>query len=152
MDIRYYNAEGINIERLAIELERMFANDGYQVQHFGTPDTMTVQMRKGSDVAALVGMRSALTIVMQRSPERLHATIGQQRWAEKAAVGAVGFFLPILWPLMFTAGVGVFMQANLINQVSNGLDILVHRQASNAQRAPEPSFIPGFAFRQTKTV
>jgi hypothetical protein len=151
MDIRYYNAPGINIERLASELERMFASDGYQAQHFGTSDTMTVQMKKGGDFAALFGMRSALTIVLQRNPEGLQALIGQQRWAEKAAVGAVGFFIPILWPLMFTAGAGVFMQANLINHVSNGLDMLVHQQVPNAQRGPEPSLMPNFNFWQAPT-
>ncbi|HLX59216.1 MAG TPA: zinc ribbon domain-containing protein [Ktedonobacteraceae bacterium] len=155
MDIRYYNAQGIDIEHLASNLERMFANDGYQTQHFGTSDHMTMQMRKGSDVAAVFGMRSALTIVMQRSPEGLQVMIGQQRWVEKAAVGAVGFFFPLLWPLVITAGAGVFMQANLVNRVVNELDALVHQQIPNAQRGSASTFIPSFPnfiFRQAPTV
>lgn len=154
MDIRYYNAQGINIERLAGELEHMFVAQGYEAQHFGNPDYTTVQIRKGGDVAALFGLRSALTVVLQRSPEGVQAMIGQQRWADKAAVGAVGFFFPILWPLMITAGAGVFMQANLVNQVINGLDMLVHQQAPNAQRGPgsAPSFsMPGFHFGHAPT-
>jgi hypothetical protein len=55
-----------------------------------------VQMKKGGDFAALVGLQSALTVLLQRSPEGVHVMIGQQRWVEKAAVGAVGFFIPIL--------------------------------------------------------
>jgi hypothetical protein len=154
MDIRYYNARDISLERLASELERMFVAQGFEAQHFGTAEQVTVQLRKGGDVAALVGLRSALTVVMQHTAEGLQATIGQQRWAEKAAVGAVGFFIPILWPLMFTAGAGSLMQASLGNQVLNGLDMLVHQQAPGAQRGPgaqSPFHMPDLRFWQAQT-
>src|SRR5207253_2872084 len=105
---------------------------------------MTVQMKKGGDIAAFVGLQSALTVVIERSPEGLHVMVSQQRWAEKAAVGAVGFFIPILWPLMFTAGAGAVMQASLGNQVVNTLDMLVHKQFPNAQRGPTSSFMALF--------
>lgn len=144
METRYSQAQGINIERLAADLDRSFASQGFQTQHFGNPDYMTVQMKKGGDIAALVGLQSALTVVIQRSPEGVHVMIGQQRWAEKAAVGAVGFFIPILWPLMFTAGAGAVMQASLGNQVVNTLDMLVHQQFPNAQRGPTSSFTAPF--------
>lgn len=153
MDIRYYNTRDINLERLASELERMFVAQGFETQHFGAADQMTVQLRKGNEVAALFGLRSALTIVMQRTSEGLQAAIGQQRWADKAAIGAVGFFIPVLWPLMFTAGAGTLMQASLGNQVSNALDMLVHQQAPTAQRGPgaaSPFHIPDLRFWQAQ--
>ena len=156
MDIRYYNARDINIERLASDLERMFVAQGYEAQHFGSSDHMTVQMRRGGDVAALFGLRSAVTVVMQRTSEGLQATVGQQRWVDKAAIGAVGFFFPPLWPLMITAGAGTLMQASLGNQVMNGLDVLVHQQApgANAQRGQgmPPFFnMPPFPFGRSQT-
>lgn len=154
MDIRYYNTRDINVERLASELERAFASQGYEAQHFGTSDHMTVQLRKGGDMAALFGMRSALAVVLQRNSDGLQAMIGQQRWAEKAAVGAVGFFIPFLWPLMLTAGAGTFMQANLTNQVINALDMSVHQQAPNAQRGAgsmPPFSMPNFHFGHHST-
>ena len=154
MDIRYYNAPDINMERLASEMERVFVAQGFETQHFGSSDHMTVQLRKGGDVAALFGLRSAVTVVMQRNPEGLQAAIGQQRCADKAAVGAVGFFIPILWPLLITAGAGTLMQASLGNQVLNALDMLVHQQVPNAQRGPgaAPSFhMPNFHFGQAQT-
>jgi hypothetical protein len=144
METRYYQAQGVNIERLAADLDRAYAGQGFQTQHFGNADAMTVQMKKGGDLAALVGLQSALTVVMQRSPDGLHVMIGQQRWVEKAAVGEVGFFIPVLWPLMFTAGVGVVIQASLGSQVMNTLDTLVHQQSPNAQRGPTPSFMGPF--------
>ncbi len=156
MDIRYYNARDINIERLASDLERMFVAQGYEAQHFGSSDHMTVQMRRGGDVAALFGLRSAVTVVMQRTSEGLQAAIGQQRWVDKAAIGAVGFFFPPLWPLMITAGAGTLMQASLGNQVMNGLDMLVHQQApgANAQRGqgiPQFFNMPPFPFGHSRT-
>jgi ribosomal protein L40E len=144
METRYYQAQGINVERLAADLDRSFANQGFQTQHFGNADHMTVQIKKGGDFAALFGLQSALTVVLQRSPEGVNVTIGQQRWVEKAAVGAVGFFIPVLWPLMFMAGAGAIMQASLASQVINTMDLLVHQQYPNAQRGPAPSFMGPF--------
>lgn len=153
MDIRYYNTRDISLERLARELEQMFVAQGFETQHFGSADQMTVQLRKGGEMAGLFGLRSALTVVMQRTSDGLQATIGQQRWADKAAVAAVGFFIPILWPLMFTAGAGTLMQASLSNQVLNALDMLVHQQAPGAQRGPgaaSPFHMPDFRFWQAQ--
>jgi hypothetical protein len=140
METRYYQAEGINIERLAVDLERQFASQGYLTQHFGNGNHMTVQLKKGSEIVALFGLQSALTVVMQQAPGGMQAMIGQQRWVDKAAVGAVGFFIPVLWPLMLTAGAGAVMQASLANQVMNGLDMLVHQQFPNAQRGSAAPF------------
>jgi ribosomal protein L40E len=154
MDIRYYNTRDINLERLAADLEREFVAQGFETQHFGSADHMTVQLRKGGELAAIFGLRSAVTVVMQRNPEGLQGTIGQQRWADKAAVGAVGFFFPVLWPLMITAGAGTLMQASLGNQVLNALEMLVHQQAPGAQRGPgasTPFHMPNFHFGQAQT-
>jgi hypothetical protein len=144
MEIYYYQAQGINIERLAADLDRSFANQGFQTQHFGSADHMTVQMKRGGDFVALLGLQAALTVTLQRSPEGVNVMIGQQRWVEKAAVGAVGFFIPVLWPLMLTAGAGAVMQASLTNQVINTLDMLIHQQYHNAQRSSAPSFMGPF--------
>src|SRR5215467_15960395 len=120
---RLYYDPSINIENVATDLEHTFLSHGYQVQHFGDSDHMTVQMRKGGDFATIVGMQTALTVTMQRSPRGIVTMVGQQQWVDKAVVGAVGFIAsPILWPLMFTAGIGAIQQANFGTQVSHTLD------------------------------
>ncbi len=144
MDTRYYHAQGINIEQLAAELDHMYATQGYQTQHFGNADAMTVQIKRGGEFAALFGLQSALTVVMQRTPDGMQAMVGQQRWADKAAVGAVGFIFPVLWPLMLTAGAGAVMQASLGGQVLNSLDMLIHGQFPNAQSASQQDYTPTF--------
>jgi hypothetical protein len=96
-------------------------------------------MRKGGDLAAIVGMQTALTVTMQRSEGGVLAMVGQQKWVDKAVVGAVGLVAaPVLWPLMITAGVGAIQQVNLANQVTNALDTLVHQQNPNVQVGPIP--------------
>ena len=142
METRYYQAQGIDIERLGNELEHMFLMQGYQAQHFGNNEQMTVQIKKGGDFAAIIGMQRALTLTMQRSPGGVLAMIGQQKWADKAAVGVVGML--VLWPLAFTAGAGAIQQAQLGSQVMGSLDMLVRQQIPDAQIGPiPPGMMPG---------
>jgi hypothetical protein len=136
MESRFYHGQGIYIERLATELERMFLMQGFQVQHFGNNDQMTVQMKKGDTFTAIIGMQQALTVAIQRAPDGVLAMIGQQKWADKAVIGTIG--LVILWPLMFTAGAGAIQQARLATQAANSLDMLVRQQNPNVQVGPIP--------------
>lgn len=150
MTMRFYYDPRINVEGIAAELERMFAGQGYQVQHFGNIDHMSVQMKKGGDLVAIIGMQTALTLIMQRSPKGMLAMIGQQKWVDKAVVGAVGLVVaPVLWPLAVTAGVGAIQQANLGNQVMNAVDMLVRRQNPNVQAgAVPPEMMPQYQQHQ----
>ena len=136
METRFYQAQGLDIEPLALEVERGFLGQGYQVQHFGNKDHIVVQIKKGGDFAALVGMRTALTLTLQSASGGVIAVIGQQRWADKAAAGAVGML--ILWPLAFTAGAGAIMQSNLASQMLATLDALIYRQQPMVQMGPLP--------------
>ncbi len=136
MDTRFYQAQGLDIQRIAIDLENMFLMQGYQVQHFGDRNHTVVQFKKGGEFAAIIGMQAALTLTLQNTPGGIMAVIGQQKWADKAAVGAVG--LLILWPLAFTAGAGAIRQSNLTEQLLNALDAVVRQQQANVQIGPVP--------------
>ena len=113
MDARFYNSNDLNIERLATDLEHFFRGQGYQVQQIGNNEQMMVQLKKGSDFEAVIGMQAALTVTIQRTAGGVMVAAGRQKWVDKAAVGAVGFVIPALWPLLLTAGVGAFRQAGL---------------------------------------
>ncbi len=139
MDARFYNSEEIDIERLASDLVNAFLAQGYQAQQIGNRDQMMVQLKKGGDFEAIIGMQAALSLTIQRTAGGVLAMIGQQRWIDKAAVGAVGIVaLPVLWPLALTAGVGALRQASLGNQVLNMLDGLVRQQRPGIQAGPIP--------------
>ncbi|HLJ36528.1 MAG TPA: hypothetical protein VKU38_22915, partial [Ktedonobacteraceae bacterium] len=139
MDARFYNSEEIDIQRLSNELENMYRAQGFQVQQIGNTDQMMVQLKKGSDFEAIIGLQAALTVIIQRSGGGVLAMIGQQKWMDKAAVGAVGIIAaPVLWPLMITAGAGGIRQASLGNQVLNAVDNLVRQQNPGIMIGPVP--------------
>ena len=144
MDARFYNSDEIDIERLAQDLTNVYMAQGYQTQQIGTKDQMLVQIKKGGDLEALVGLQAALSLTLQRTSGGTLAMIGQQRWLDKAAVGAVGIIgFAFLWPLALTAGAGALRQASLGNQVLNVVDGLVRQQRPNVQAGPVPAqFMP----------
>ncbi|MGH2479163.1 MAG: zinc ribbon domain-containing protein, partial [Ktedonobacteraceae bacterium] len=146
MDARFYNTEEIDFEKLAIDLENMFRMQGYEVQHFGDKDQMMVQLKKGGDLVALIGLQTALSVTFQHTSGGSAALIGQQKWMDKAAVGAVGLIaFPVLWPLMITAGAGAVKQAALSNQVLGTVDSLVMQQVPGTHAGPIPgTMMPQF--------
>ncbi|GAC1654736.1 MAG: hypothetical protein NVS4B12_26940 [Ktedonobacteraceae bacterium] len=140
MDARFYNSEEIDIERLSQDLINVYTAQGYQTQHIGTKDQMLVQIKKGGDLEALVGLQAALSLTIQHTGSGTLAMIGQQKWLDKAAVGAVGIIgFAVLWPLALTAGAGALRQASLGNQVLNILDGLVRQQRPDVQVGPVPA-------------
>jgi hypothetical protein len=139
MDARFYNADDIDIEQLATNLENVYRAQGFQAQHVGNNDQIMVQLKKGSDFEAIIGLQAALSVILQRNGGGLLAMIGQQRWIDKAAVGAVGIIaFPVLWPLMLTAGAGAIRQASLGNQVLNVVDGIVRQLRPEIQIGPVP--------------
>ena len=139
MDARFYNSEEIDIERLANDLEHMYRMQGYEAQQIGNKDQMMVQLKKGGDLVALLGLQAALSVILQHTAGGTVAMIGQQKWIDKAAVGAVGLVAaPVLWPLMITAGAGAIRQASLGNQVLNVVDGLVRQRYPDVRVGPIP--------------
>src|SRR2546428_4879048 len=122
MDARFYNSEDIDIERLAIDLENIYRVQGYQVQQIVTTGQILVQLKKGGDFETLIGMGVALSVIIQRTAGGVLAMIGQQKWMDKAAAGAVGaaglVFFPLL-PLAVTAGEGALRAKSLVHQNIN---------------------------------
>jgi FHA domain/Double zinc ribbon len=142
MDARFYNSEDIDLERLANDLENMYRMQGYEVQQIGNKDQMMVQLKKGGDLVMLLGLQAALSVILQHTAGGTIAMIGQQKWLDKAAVGAVGLVAaPVLWPLMITAGAGAVRQASLGNQVLNVVDGLIRQQYPRVQVGPVPVHI-----------
>jgi len=128
MDTRFYASEGLDLDLLASDLEKVFRAQGYQVQQIGDNDQKMVQLKKGGDLEAMIGLRAALTITAQRTSSGVVVAVGNQKWVDKAAVGAAGLVIPILWPLLITAGFGAIRQAELANRVLSIVDGLVHQQ------------------------
>jgi len=139
MDARFYTVRDrqIDIEALAHNLVNVYLSQGYQAQAVGNGDHMLVQFKKGGDLEALVGLQASLTVSLQRTPNGVIATAGQQKWIDKAAVGAVGVvFSALLWPLAITAGAGAWRQAKLASEIFSLLDGLITHQYPDVQINP----------------
>src|SRR5258708_36241614 len=89
MDARFYNSEEIDIGRLASDLENMYRMQGYEVQQIGNKDQMMVQLKKGSDIIALLGLQDALSVILQHTDAGTVSMIGKQRWMDEADACAV---------------------------------------------------------------
>ena len=139
MDTRFYRTGNVDINRLATDLQNLYRSQGYQTQQISNDGQIMVQLRKGGDLEALLGMQAALTITLQHTGGGITVAVGQQKWLDKAAVGVAGLAFPPLWPLMVTAGFGAFRQATLASQVLNVIDGLVRQQEPSAQAGPAPS-------------
>src|SRR5947208_13722266 len=104
MDARFYNSNDLNIERLATDLEHFFRGQGYQVQQIGNNEQIMVQLKKGSDFEAVIGMQAALTVIIQHTAGGVMVAVGLQNRVDKAADGAVCVAIPTLWSLLVIAG------------------------------------------------
>ncbi len=146
MDARFYNAKDMNIELIARDLVRMYAAMGYQAQQLGNDEQTMVQIKKGGDLEALIGLQAALSLTLQRTENGVMVAIGQQKWIDKAAVGAASLIIPVLWPLTFFAGFGILRQANLGNEVLSMVDGLIRQHYPNVQAGPAPASPFGMSF------
>jgi hypothetical protein len=144
MDARFYTVrdQQIDLHVLADGLVNVYQSQGYAAQAVGKPDHILVQFKKGGDLEALIGLQASLTLSLQRTPNGIVATAGQQKWIDKAAVGAAGLVIPILWPLTFVAGFGAIRQAKLAGDVFNLLDGLVRQQYPAVHIDPSYNYNP----------
>ena len=109
--------QNLDTKGLAQTLENTFRADGYDVQELGSGDDIAVQIRKESTGRAIVGMQQAITVRMQKESNATRISVGQAKWADKAAVGIIGAIA--FWPLMIPAGYGAYKQYTLPERVVN---------------------------------
>lgn len=143
MDQARYYPGVFDVNQLAMQLASNLQLRAYQAQWFGASNQMMVQVRKGSDAAKFLGAQAALTVILTQHPTGLLVTLGQQRWADKAAVAGIGvvgaaFFL---WPLLIPAAVGAVRQSTLPGEVFSLLDTLVLQQNPMAIPSPVPVYL-----------
>ncbi len=135
METRFYNVKDqqIDIENLASQLVNIYRSQGYAAQFVGNQDNGLIQLKKGGDFGAVIGLQAALSLSLQRTSGGITATAGQQKWIDKITLGAASFFIPVLAPLAITAGLGAVRQINLATQAFSLLDGLVHQQYPEVQ-------------------
>lgn len=139
MSTRFYQSPNLDIDRMIRDFEHIFMSQGYQVQHFGNRGHMVVQLRKGGDFEAILGMQAALTVILRSAPGGVVALVGEHRWEDKAAAGLLGMIF--FWPLLFTTGAGVLRQASLEGQLFEALDTVALQQSPDVWMGPVPPHV-----------
>src|SRR5260370_34936999 len=101
-----------------------------------------VKLKKGGDFETLIGMGVALSVIIQRTAGGVLGMIGQQKWMDKAAagaVGAIGLEIPVLLPLAVTAGGGAVRPKCPAPHARNIGDGLGGHPRACTHRAPPPA-------------
>ena len=119
MEQRIYS-KNINVGQIAQALQSHFMAQGYETQALGTPPNMLVQVRKKGTLRAVAGMQRVMSAQFRDTEQGIIVSLGEQKWADKAAVGAVGAI--IFAPLLVTAAYGAYKQSKLPEQFWQVID------------------------------
>jgi hypothetical protein len=111
--ITRFRAPGVEVSTVANTLAEWFKNNNLEAQVVNEPDRVVVQ-GQSPRWQSLLGMATALTVVLRREGPDLTVEIGRSRWAGKTAVAGAG--LLVLPPLLLTAGYGAVEQVRLSNR------------------------------------
>lgn len=132
----------INIPAILQALKDHFMPQGYQTQSIGVSPHMIFQMAKTGALHSVTGTARAMTIQFDQKPDGTTVSLGEQKWMDKAAVGAVGL---IIWPLFFTAAYGAWRQSGLPSEIWQVIDSNAYGSPygpAQTQMPPYPSATP----------
>ena len=129
METRFYQTQGIDLQRIAQALIYEYQAQGYEAQQAGTPEQVIIQLRKESTLRAITGFNKALGISLQKVQGGTLVKVGAQDWADQIAVGAFGL---ALHPLLITAAVGAVTQYNTVHDLLNFFDQHIRQQQPSA--------------------
>lgn len=125
METRIYPTQDLDVQKIAEALVNEYQAQGFEAQQFGDSNQATVQLRKENTLRTITGFKKALGITLQRSNDETQVQVGASDWVDQIAVGAVGLFLH---PLLVTAAIGAVQQRNVVHDVLDSIDRLVHQQ------------------------
>jgi hypothetical protein len=133
-------ARDINIPAIVQALKDHFMPQGFQTQAIGNPPHVIFQMAKSGTLASVTGTARAMTVQFNQKSDETVVSIGEQKWLDKAAVGAVGAL--ILWPLLFTAAYGAIKQSTLPTEIWQVIDSVAYSLMAATQQPIAPMYAP----------
>jgi hypothetical protein len=135
METRIYPTGDLDVQKIAQALVSEYQGKGFEAQQFGDSNQATVQLKKESTLRTITGFNKALGIAFQRSGDQTQVQVGASDWVDQIAVGAVGLLLE---PLLVTAAIGAVQQRNVVHDVLDSIDRLVHQQQPQATASTPP--------------
>ena len=136
MEALFYQTQDLNLPAMAQALVLEYQAKGYEAQHFGDMNNVTVQLKEESTLRTITGFNKALAISMDHVQNGTFVRVGAQDWVDQIVVGAVGL---AIHPLLITAAIGALMQYNALHEVLRSIDYQVRRQQPQAQVSMPPS-------------
>jgi hypothetical protein len=136
METRIYPTRDLDVQKIAQALANEYLAQGFEAQQFGDSNQATVQLRKENALRTITGFNKALGIAFQRSNNETQVQVGASDWVDQIAVGAVGL---ILYPLLVTAAIGAVQQRNVVHDVLDSIDRLVHQQQPQVTASTPPT-------------
>jgi len=127
---RRYKCKATDRDRIVDELKNWLDVQQFASQQMNTEEgAILLQVRKRGKWRPFVGMATALNVVLQHSDSTLMVEVGEGKWIDKAAVGAVSLLviMPLAFPLLVAAGFGVTEQWKMPNKI---LDFISTRLVS----------------------
>ena len=110
----------LDVAKCAAALHQHFVGRKFETQLVGEPPELIFQLRKRGALRVMTGTQSALTVQFRKEGDGLEISMGEQKWTEKVAVGAVGAI--IFAPLFLTAAYGMYKQAKLPEEIWGIID------------------------------
>ena len=136
METRIYPTQDLDVQKIAEALVNEYQAQGFEAQQLGDSNQATVQLRKENTLRTITGFNKALGIAFQRSNNETQVQVGATDWVDQIAVGAVGL---ILYPLLVTAAIGAVQQRNVVHDVLDSIDRLVHQQQPQVTASAPPT-------------
>jgi hypothetical protein len=136
MEALFYQTQDLDLPPIAQALVLEYQARGYEAQHFGDLNNITIQLKQESTLRTITGFNKALAISMQRIQGGTFVRVGAQDWVDQIVVGAVGL---VIHPLLITAAIGALQQYNALHEVLRSIDYQVRRQQPQVQVSMPPS-------------
>jgi hypothetical protein len=137
-NLLHYTAPNARPQDLVSHLREWFTMNDFNVQALKSEDGGDVlQVAKKGDWRKLVGLSTALNVVLRQHDSELSVEIGEGRWTDKAAAGAIS--LAGLWPLAVSAAIGAWDQIKLPERVAAEIEnylgsVGARREGAQTQR------------------
>ena len=125
METRIYPTRDLDVQKIAQALVSEYQVKGFEAQQFGDSHQSSVQLKKENTLRTITGFNKALGISFQHSSDETIVQVGASDWVDQIAVGAVGL---VLHPLLVTAAIGAVQQRNVVHDVLDSIDQLIHQQ------------------------
>lgn len=139
MKTSYRITRHFDLEDLAIAVKGLLSEKGMETQLIRIEEgEFAVQAKdKDSYIRKIASMEKACTVLLKFSNGVLEVETGQNKWLDKAAGAAIGWF--VFWPALVTSAYGAYKQHQLPKEIHEFVQLYVGVSPVNSADMPTAS-------------